>query len=82
MSQNAAQVSPFGASEANGSPHLTTVELAARWRCTVFTLSGKYQKLGLRPFRLGKRLLFPMNQVLDVEKRLMAGEVVARGRAE
>jgi len=67
---NAEQITPFsiGAS----APHLTMIELAARWRCTVFTLSGKYRSLGLRPFRLGKRLLFPLEQVLEVERRLIS----------
>jgi hypothetical protein len=52
-------------------PHLTTQELAARWRCTVFTLSNNYQKWGLRPARIGKRLLFPIDQVEAVEERSM-----------
>ena len=82
MSQNAARVSPFDTSGESLSPHLTTIELAARWRCTVFTLSGKYRSLGLRPFRLGKRLLFPINQVMEVERRLMAEGVTVRGGAE
>lgn len=54
-------------------PHLTTQELAARWRMTVFTLSGSYRKLGLLPIRVGKRLLFPLDQIEDVEQRSMIG---------
>ena len=50
-------------------PHLTTEELAARWRCTVYTISMKYRKLGLRPLRVGKRLLFPIDQVEAVERK-------------
>ncbi|HEV2901132.1 MAG TPA: hypothetical protein VGX71_25485 [Pseudaminobacter sp.] len=52
-------------------PHLTTQELAARWRVTVFTLSGNYQKWGLRPIKIGKRLLFPLDQIEAVERRSM-----------
>jgi hypothetical protein len=52
-------------------PHLTTEELAARWRCTIFTISAKYRGLGLRPIRVGKRLLFPMEQVEAAEQRSM-----------
>jgi len=52
-------------------PHLTTNELAARWRCTIFTISNKYRSLGLRPIRIGKRLLFPMDQVERVERESM-----------
>ena len=55
-------------------PHLTTEELAARWRCTIFTISAKYRSLGLRPIRIGKRLLFPLAQVEEAERRSMGGE--------
>jgi hypothetical protein len=55
-------------------PHLTTEELAARWRCTIITISAKYRGLGLRPIRIGKRLLFPLAQVEEAERRSMGGE--------
>jgi len=78
----AEQISPFGGYNAAAEkpnlispfPHLTSKELAARWRCTVFTISGKYRKLGLRPIRLGKRLLFPLDRIEAVERRLMGGK--------
>ena len=50
-------------------PHLTTEELAARWRLNRFTISHNYSKYGLRPMRIGKRLLFPIEQIEDVERR-------------
>src|SRR5262245_48891755 len=52
-------------------PHLTSQELAARWRCTPFTISSNYRKWGLRPARIGKRLLFPIDQVEAVERLSM-----------
>ena len=71
----AEQSSPFGGGFdpklETPFPHLTTDELAARWRCTVFTISAKYRGLGLRPIRVGKRLLFPLVQVEEVERRSM-----------
>lgn len=57
------------------SPHLTTEDLAARWHCTKFTISKKYRLLGLRPITVGKRLLFPVGQVEEAERRSMVGEV-------
>jgi hypothetical protein len=72
----AEQVSPYphGAEHPKLStpfPHLTTAELAARWRCTVFMISNKYRKLGLKPIRVGKRLLWPIEQVERVERESM-----------
>ena len=52
-------------------PHLTTEELAARWRLNRFTISHNYSKYGLRPMRIGKRLLFPIEQIEEVERRAM-----------
>jgi DNA-binding transcriptional regulator YhcF (GntR family) len=57
----------------NHLPHMTSEELAARWRISRFTVSKTYRKLGLRPIVLGKRLLFPVEQVIDAERRFMAG---------
>jgi hypothetical protein len=57
------------------SPHLTTEDLAARWHCTKFTISKKYRILGLRPITVGKRLLFPVGQVEEAERRSMVAEV-------
>jgi hypothetical protein len=50
-------------------PHLTTQELAARWRVTIYTLSNNYRAWGLSPIRIGKRLLFPIDQIESVEQR-------------
>jgi hypothetical protein len=52
-------------------PHLTRQELAARWRMSAFTLSDIYRKLGLNPIRIGKRVLFPLAQVEEVERQRM-----------
>ncbi|MCA3562348.1 MAG: hypothetical protein IOC82_15090 [Aestuariivirga sp.] len=56
------------------SPHLTVEDLAARWHCTRFTISKKYRALGLRPITVGKRLLFPISQIEEAERRSMIGE--------
>jgi hypothetical protein len=56
------------------SPHLNTEDLAARWHCTKFTISKKYRLLGLRPITVSKRLLFPLDQVEQAERRSMIGE--------
>jgi len=52
------------------SPFLTTKELAARWHCTGWTVSTRYRALGLKPLKFGKSLLFPLNQVEEVERHL------------
>ncbi|QIG50387.1 hypothetical protein G5V57_23240 [Nordella sp. HKS 07] len=74
----AEQVSPFDSenhpNHVTPFPHLTTNELAARWRCTVFTISAKYRSLGLRPIRVGKRLLFPIVQIEAAERRSMGAQ--------
>jgi hypothetical protein len=58
-------------------PHLTMSELAARWRRTRKTIERHYTKWGLRPLRFGGgHLLFPFEQVLEVERRAMEGEFV------
>src|SRR5262245_47030809 len=49
-------------------PHLFGEELCERWHITNVTLSRIYQRLGLRPIKLGKRLLWPLDQVEAVER--------------
>jgi hypothetical protein len=51
-------------------PHLTREELAERWRLEdPNTLSRVYRKLGLRPIKIGKRLLFLITEIEEVERR-------------
>jgi hypothetical protein len=68
-----------GAHASSGSsalePLLTRDELAARWRVKKQFVTRHFAKLGLRPVRVGKRVLFPISQVAEAE-RLMGGEVV------
>jgi len=52
-------------------PHLFTEELAERWGVNTTTISRTYQKLGLTPAKLGKRLLFSLTQIEAVEKQNM-----------
>lgn len=52
-------------------PHLTADELATRWRLSRFTISKKHAAWGLRPIHIGKRKLFPIDQVEEVERRSM-----------
>ena len=63
--------------EQHSYPHLTTVELAGRWRCTRETISRQYRQWGLRPIRIAGALLFPLDQVEAVERRLMGAETTA-----
>jgi hypothetical protein len=59
------------AHEPHSYPHLTTDELAGRWRCRRETISRQYRKWGLRPIRIAGCLLFPTKQIEDVERRLI-----------
>ena len=56
-------------------PHLTTVELAGRWRCSRETITRRYRQWGLRPISIAGALLFPIDQIEAVERRL-SGESV------
>jgi excisionase family DNA binding protein len=58
-------------------PLLTTEELAARWRCTRFTVSRLYKKLEIKPVRVGKRLLFRLSDIEAAERRQMTPNVFA-----
>jgi hypothetical protein len=77
MSVPSHQVSPYELRlDASGQlTHLTMDELARRWRRKRKTVERHYQRWGLRPLRLGGRLLFPHEQVLEVERRAIRGEV-------
>ena len=75
------QLPPYGAPRdaldaAAQSTHLTMDELARRWRRKRKTIERHYAKWGLRPLRFGGRLLFPIEQILEVEQRAMRGELV------
>jgi hypothetical protein len=59
------------APERDAYPHLTTDELAGRWRCRRETISRQYRKWGLRPIRIAGCLLFPTEQIEAVERRLI-----------
>lgn len=50
-------------------PHLFTEELAERWGVNTTTISRIYAKLGLKPIRVGKRLLWSLEQIEAVEKQ-------------
>jgi hypothetical protein len=58
-----------------GRPHLTRDELAERFDVNGTTITRNYRKWGLRPIRLAGRLLFPFDQVIELERRAMRGEV-------
>jgi hypothetical protein len=51
-------------------------ELARRWKRKRKTVERHYQSWGLVPLRFGGRLIFPMSQVLEAERRAMLGEFV------
>jgi len=54
-------------------PHLDRAELAARWRTQPDRISRSYRRLGLRPIKIMKRMLFPLDQILRVERERMVG---------
>jgi hypothetical protein len=54
-------------------PHLTREELAARWRVQPLWVTQNYQRIGLRPLKVGKRLLFSLDQVEAHERRAFGG---------
>src|SRR5215471_18707475 len=64
---------------AGASPHLTMKELADRWKRKPKTVERHYAEWGLIPLRFGGRLLFPIEQVLEVERHAMRGEFVSSG---
>jgi hypothetical protein len=52
---------------------LTSEEVAERWHMTPFTLSKKWQSLGLTPIKVGKRHLHRLSNVREVERRHTVG---------
>jgi hypothetical protein len=54
---------------------LTRQDLAARLHVTATTVTRKYRKWGLRPLRVGGRLLFCSDHIRDLEARAMRGEI-------
>jgi hypothetical protein len=57
-----------------GRPHLTRDELADRWCVKPQWVTKNYARIGLRPMRAGKRLLFSLAQIEAHEARQF-GEV-------
>ena len=57
----------------NGSsPHLTIPEVAARFRCSRISVVRNWRdRWKLRPLRVGNRLLFPISQIEEFERRLI-----------
>ena len=63
-------------------PHLTTIELANRWRCRRETISRRWRKWGFRPIGVAGCLLFPIEQIEAIErKRMIGGEIEDTGTA-
>ena len=52
---------------------LTREDVAARLHVTPTTVTRSYAKWGLRPVRIGGRVLFPSTQILELERRLIEG---------
>jgi hypothetical protein len=50
-------------------PHLTRDEFADRWRVKPQWITKNYARLGFRPLRAGKRLLFSLDQIEAYERR-------------
>jgi hypothetical protein len=60
----------FGALE----PLYTRDEVAARWHVKKQWVTRNYWKIGLHPIKRGKRLLFPHSQIVEADRRAVAGE--------
>lgn len=52
------------------SQNLTVPDLAERWQCAEDTVRANWRRWGLKPMRFGKRMLFPIEQVEEVERRM------------
>ena len=63
-----------------GQPHMTAREVAARLRCTPKTVSRHYRRWGLRPIMITGSLLFPVQQILDLEVRAVSGKLPANAK--
>jgi hypothetical protein len=53
----------------------TRDEVAARYRHTATWVTRNYRRLGLQPAKYGKRQLFPHSQLVELDRRALAGEV-------
>jgi hypothetical protein len=58
-----------------GRPHLTAEELADRLNCVAKTVRRNYPRWGLRPITITGQLLFPLQQVEELERRAVSGEL-------
>ncbi len=54
---------------------VTRDELAERLHVTPTTITRCYARWGLRPVRIAGRILFPVDQIIELERRAMNGEV-------
>lgn len=61
------------------SPHLTMRELARRWHQHPVNISKTWKQLGLRPIKIGRRLLFPIEQIEEYERDHKAVETSRTG---
>jgi hypothetical protein len=57
-----------------GQLHLTRDELAERWRVQAQWVTRHYAKLGLRTLKVGKRILFSLAQIEEIERRAFEGD--------
>jgi hypothetical protein len=64
-------------SDSSLEPLYSRSELATRWHVTPQHVTRNYQKMGLRPLRVGKRRLFPESQIIAAERRALTGDDAA-----
>jgi hypothetical protein len=50
---------------------LSREQVAQRLLCEPQTVTRRFRKWGLRPVRLGQRVLFPSTQIAELEARLV-----------
>jgi hypothetical protein len=71
--QKKASASPFAPVALE--PFYTRDEVAARYRHTTTWVTRNYRRLGLKPSKFGKRILFAHSQLVELDRRALAGEV-------
>jgi len=50
---------------------LTREEVAARYRATPAWVTRNYRRLGWKPVRYGKRILFPEDQLAESDRKML-----------
>lgn len=63
-----------GRDPADEGVFLEVPQLAQRWHCEPNTIITKWRKWGLKGTKFGKRLIFPLWSIKEIERRRLQGE--------